>query len=165
MESLERMIAEHPFCNGLETHLVNLLSGCASNVRIEKDFHLFREGSDAKHFYLIREGTIALEVLARPRPPLVVETVGGGEVLGWSWLVPPYRWHFGARAIEPVRAVAVDGTCLRGKCEKNPHLGYELLRRTLQILSQRPEATRFRMLDLYTAERAAPSAKTTFARQ
>jgi len=73
-------------------------------------------------------------------------------MLGWSWLVPPYRWRFGARAVEPVRVIAIDPKCLRAKCEKNPHLGYELLKRTVEIMGQRLEASRFRMLDLYSAD-------------
>jgi len=151
MENLRHLIAEHPFCNGLEPDYVDLLVSCASNVRFEADHHLFREGREASHFYLIREGKVALQVLG-PQPPLVVETVDEGEVLGWSWLVPPYRWHFDARAVGPVRAIAVDGKCLRAKCEKNHHLAYELLKRTLEIVGQRLEATRFRMLELYSAE-------------
>jgi CRP/FNR family transcriptional regulator, cyclic AMP receptor protein len=83
---------------------------------------------------------------------LIVETVTEGEVVGWSWLVRPYRWRFSARAVEPVRAIAVDGKCLRAKCEKNPHLGYELLKRTIEIVGQRLEASRVRMLDLYSAD-------------
>jgi len=151
MEGLERIIAEHPFCSGLETYYIDLLATCASHVRFEKDHHIFREGGEASQFYLIRDGKLALEMVSPQRPPLIVETVGAGEVLGWSWLVAPHRWHFGARAIEPVRAIAVDAACLRTKCEKNPHLGYQLLKRTVEIVGQRLEATRFRMLDLYSA--------------
>ena len=95
---------------------------------------------------------MALEVLAPIRPSVIIETVAEGEVLGWSWLVPPYRWRFAARAVGPVRAIAVDGKCLRTKCEKNHDLGYELLRRTVDIVGRRLEATRFRMLDLYAAD-------------
>jgi CRP-like cAMP-binding protein len=152
MEKLGQIIAQHPFCKDLEPYYVDLLTSCAANVRFEKDFRLFQEGGEANHFYLIREGKVALEVLAPQRARLVLETVAEGEVLGWSWLVPPYRWRFGARAVEPVSAIAVDGKCLRAKCEKNPHLGYELLKRTVEIMGQRLEATRFRMLDLYSAE-------------
>jgi CRP/FNR family transcriptional regulator, cyclic AMP receptor protein len=152
MENLARIIAEHPFCKELETYYIDLLTSCASNVRLEKDFYLFRDGGEANQFYLIREGKVALEVSAPSRPSLIVETVAEGEMLGWSWLVRPYRWRFGARAVEPLRAIAVDGKCLRAKCEKNPHLGYELLKRTVEIVGQRLEASRLRMLDLYSAD-------------
>jgi len=152
VENLARVISEHPFCKGLEPHHLNLLTGCASNILFEKGHHLFREGGEANQFYLIREGTISLEVFSPQHPSLAVETVEAGEVLGWSWLVPPYRWRFGARAVEPVRAVALNGKCLRAKCEKDTHLGYELLRRTVEIMGQRLEATRFRLVDLYSTE-------------
>jgi len=152
MENLARIIAEHPFGEGLEAYYIDLLTSCASNVRAEKDFYLFREGGEANHFYLIREGKVALEFVAPPRPSLIVETVTEGEVVGWSWLVRPYRWRFSARAVEPVGAIALDGKCLRAKCEKNPHLGYELLKRTIEIVGQRLEASRVRMLDLYSAD-------------
>ena len=152
MENLGRVISEHPFCKGLEPYYIDLLTSCASNVRFDKGHHLFREGGEAHQFFLIREGKISLEGFASQCPTLTVETVEAGEVLGWSWLVPPYRWRFGARAVEPVSAIAVNGKCLRAKCEKNSRLGYELLRRTVEIVGQRLEATRFRLVDLYSAE-------------
>lgn len=157
MESLGRIISEHPFCNGLAPHYVDLLVNCASNVRFEADQHLFREGAEANQFYLIREGKVVLEVVASQRPSLEMETADEGEVLGWSWLVPPYRWHFDARAVGRVRAIAVDGKCLRAKCERNHDLGYELLRRTVNLVGQRLDAARFRLLDLYSAEGAQES--------
>ena len=152
MENLGRVISEHPFCRGLEPDYVDLLTSCASNVLFDKGHHLFREGGEANQFYLIREGKVSLEVPVSQPPFLAVETVEAGEVLGWSWLVPSYRWRFGARAVELVRAIAVNGECLRRKCEKNSPLGYELLKRSVEIVGQRLEATRFRLLDLYSAE-------------
>jgi CRP/FNR family cyclic AMP-dependent transcriptional regulator len=152
MENLGQIISEHPFCKGLQSEYIDLLTSCASNVRFEKGFHLFRTGGEANEFYLIREGKILLEVTAPRRPSLDLETVESGDVLGWSWLVPPHRWRFGARALEPVRAIAVDGKCLRLKCERNSSLGYELLKRTVEVVGQRLEATRFRLVDLYSAE-------------
>ncbi len=151
MENLGRVIVEHPFCNGLQPDYVELLISCASNVRFEADQHLFREGGEANHFYLIREGKVALEVAAE-RPRRIIETAAEGEMLGWSWLVAPYRWHFDARAVGPVRAIAINGKCLRAKCQKHYDLGYELLRRTVDMVGQRLEAVHFRLLDLYSAE-------------
>lgn len=149
MENLARIISNHPFCNGLETYYIDLLVGCASNVSCETDFYLFREGGEANTFYLIRKGRVALESHAPPHPALILETVAEGDMLGWSWLVPPYRWRFSARAVDAVRAIAINGKCLREKCERNPHLGYELLKRTVEIVSDRLEASRLRMLDLF----------------
>jgi CRP/FNR family transcriptional regulator, cyclic AMP receptor protein len=152
VENLGRVISEHPFCKGLEANYIDLLTGCSSNVRFDKGHHLFRDGGEANQFYLIRQGKVLLEIHSPQCPSLSVETVEAGEVLGWSWLVPPYRWRFGARAVEPVSAIAVNGRCLRVKCEKNSDLGYELLKRTVEIMGQRLDATRFRLVDLYSAE-------------
>ena len=90
---------------------------------------LFREGAPAERFYLIREGAVALEVDAPGRGPLVIETLHEGDVAGWSWLFEPYRWQFDARATVPIATVAFDGACLRGKCEADHELGYQLMRR------------------------------------
>lgn len=159
MEDLGRIIWEHPFCRGLEPNYLALLTSCASNVRFERGFYLFREQGEASEFYLIRGGKVDLEVLAPPRPSLRVETVQAGELLGWSWLVPPYRWRFSALAVEPVSAIAVNGRCLRVKCEKDARLGYELLRRTVEIMGQRFEAARFRLVDLYSAAHTPQSSE------
>ena len=80
---------------------------------------------------------------------LTIETLGGGEMLGWSWLIPPYRWRFDARAVEMTRAIALDGKCLRAKCEEDHELAYELVKEVASTLGQRLDATRFRLLDIY----------------
>jgi CRP/FNR family transcriptional regulator, cyclic AMP receptor protein len=149
METLERIIAEHPFFAGLESHFPNLLTGCASNARFDENTYIFKEGEEANEFYLIRAGRVAVEIFAPQRKPIMVATLGEGEILGWSWLLPPYQRKFHARAIEPVRAIALDGKCLRTKCEQNHDLGYEMLKRFAQILEERLEATRFQLLDVY----------------
>ena len=149
VESLEAIIADHSFFSDLEQRYVQSLTGCAANVRFDAGTYLFREGEPADHFYLIRQGKAAIEISAPPRKPIIVQTLSGGDVLGWSWLVPPYQWRFHARAVEPVRAIALDGKCLRARCEENHDLGYELLKRFAQVMTQRLEATRFQLLDVY----------------
>jgi CRP-like cAMP-binding protein len=151
METLERIIAEHPFFAGLESYYTSLLVGCASNVRFSPGSYIFKEGGKANEFYLIRSGKVALEVFAPQRKPIVVETLQDGDILGWSWLLPPYVWKFHAHAVQDTRAVALDGKCLRGKCEQNHDLGYELLKRFAQIMGRRLEATRLQLLDVYAA--------------
>jgi CRP/FNR family cyclic AMP-dependent transcriptional regulator len=150
-QSLEKIVAEHPFFADLESHYTNLLTGCASNVRFPAAAYILREGQEANEFFLIREGRVAIEVAAPHKKPIVVATVGEGEILGWSWLVPPYRWRFDARAVEHTRAIALDGTCLRAKCESNHDLGYEVLKRFSQIMNGRLDATRMQLLDVYGA--------------
>ena len=149
METLERILAQHSFFAGLEASYTNLLVGCAANVRFDAGKYIFKEGEAANEFYVIRAGKVALEIFAPQRKPIILETLSEGELLGWSWLLPPYHWKFHARAVEDTRAIALDGKCLRAKCEQNHDLGYELLKRFSQIVEQRLEAARFQLLDVY----------------
>jgi CRP/FNR family cyclic AMP-dependent transcriptional regulator len=149
MESLERIIAEHPFLKGLSPSQLQLVAGCASNIRFDAGSYIFREGEEANAFYIIRQGKVALEMNAVQRGAMNIQTLGEGEILGWSWLIPPYSWRFDARAIELTRAIALDGKCLRAKCEQDHDLGYAVLSRFVDILCQRLDATRFQLLDLY----------------
>jgi CRP/FNR family cyclic AMP-dependent transcriptional regulator len=149
MQTLESILVEHPFFKGLQSQYLQLIAGCASNVRFNAGAYILREGEQASQFYLIRHGKVALEVLAAQRGPITIETIEAGEVLGWSWLFPPYRWHFSARVVEPVRAIALDGICLRTKGEEDHDLGYELMMRVAQIMMDRLQATRIQLLDVY----------------
>jgi len=148
LETLEPIIRKHPFLQGLEPQYIKLIVGCASNVRFKAGQLLFHEGEEANQFYMIREGKVALEIPAPPRR-IVIQTVGEGDVLGWSWLVPPYRWRFDARALDPTRAIALDGKCLRTKSEEDHNLGYELMKRFSNVMVERLEATRLQLLDVY----------------
>lgn len=150
MQTLEPMLAEHPFFKGLKPEYLKLVTGCASNVRFEAGTYIFREGEEASQFYLIRQGKVALEIFAAQHGPITIETIEGGEVLGWSWIFPPYRWHFSGRVFEPTRAIALDGKCLRAKGEADHDLGYELMKRVAQIMMERLQATRIRLLDIYS---------------
>jgi CRP-like cAMP-binding protein len=149
MKTLEGILAKHPFFRRLNPRYHQLVVGCASNVRFNAGEFIFREGGEANTFYLIREGKVALEIVARGHGSLTIETLSGGEMLGWSWLIPPYRWRFDARAVEMTRAIALDGECLRAKCEEDHELGYELVKEVASTLGQRLDATRFRLLDIY----------------
>ena len=153
METLERVIAEHPFFSGLDRQYINLFVGCASNVRFNHGAYAFREGEEANRFYVIRRGRIALEIFTPKSDPIVVQTLEAGEVLGWSWLVPPYRWRFHARALDTTLAIGLDGHCLRMKCEENHDLGYELMKRVAGVIQQRLEATLLQVLDVYALDR------------
>jgi len=153
METLERILAKHPFFEGLAPEYLDLLVGCASNVRFEAGTYIFRQGEEAHQFYLLRQGRVAVEIYAPQSPPIVVETLERDEILGWSWLVAPHYWRFDARVVEMARAIALDGMCLRRKCEENHDLGYELLKRFSRILDQRLQATRMQLLDVYAIHR------------
>jgi len=149
METLERILGEHEFLRGLKPEHLALIAGCASNVRFEAGATLFHEGDEADQFYVIRQGKVAVDTHAPGIGPITVQTIGEGEILGWSWLVPPYEWRFTARSVELTRAIALDAACLRNKCETDHDLGYELLKRFTDIISQRLDATRLQLLDVY----------------
>jgi CRP/FNR family transcriptional regulator, cyclic AMP receptor protein len=149
MENLERYLKEHPFFSDIGDSYIQFITGCASIVRYSAGDFLFREGQEANQFYLIREGLVALEIYSAQSGAITVQTLREGEILGWSWIVSPYQWRFDARAVEPVGAVALDGKCLRQKCETDHHLGYELLKRFAPIIEQRLTATKIQLLDLY----------------
>jgi len=154
METLERILSEHPFFKGLEEPYLQLLVGCASNVRFNAGEVVFREGEQANQFYLIRQGKVAVEMFAPSRGPIILQTLGEGEVLGWSWLVAPYRWRFDGRAVELTRAIALDGECLRGKCEEDHDLGYELMKRVSLVMEKLVQATRMQLADVYGGSRS-----------
>ena len=148
-QTLEPLLRGHKFFAGLDPAHLSLLAGCAANEVFPADSFLFREGDPARTFYLIREGKLALEIAAPGRGALVVQTLGEGEVAGFSWLIEPHRWEFDGRAVERVHAVRMDGTCLRGKCEEDPRLGYDLMRRFAALTTNRLQATRLQLLDVY----------------
>jgi CRP-like cAMP-binding protein len=149
MRTLDEVVLDAPAFAGLEEPFAARLAGCAQTAGFERGEALFREGDPADHFYVVRRGRVALEIFVPGRGPLTIETLEPGEIVGWSWLFPPHRWHFDARALEDVRAVAVDGACLRGKCDEDPAFGYELMRRFSAIMIERLQATRLRLLDVY----------------
>jgi CRP-like cAMP-binding protein len=149
MEAIDTLLRASPVFEDLEPDALSLIAGCASNVRFDQGAVLFREGDTADTFFLIRHGAVALEMFVPARGAAVIETIEAGEVVGWSWLFPPYRWHFDARALTQLRATAFDGACLRGKCDDDPALGYELMSRFAQVLIERLQWTRLRLLDVY----------------
>jgi CRP/FNR family cyclic AMP-dependent transcriptional regulator len=149
VENLERIIAECPFFADLDVAYLNVIVGCASNVRFQAGSYVFKEGTPADTFYLLREGKVAVEICAPNRKPIVVSTIGEGEILGWSWLLAPYVWKFHGHALQNVRAIALDGKCLRKKCEENHDLGYEILKRLVQIIERRLDEARFQQVDVY----------------
>lgn len=151
MRTLETLLVEHPFFKGLDPQYLNVITGCASNAKFEAGEYLFREGQNANAFYVIRKGKVGIETYT-PKGPVLIQTISDGEILGWSWLVSPYRWRFDAKACDLTRVISLDGACLRKKCEEDHHLGYELLKRFTQIITDRLEATRLQLLDVYGNE-------------
>jgi CRP/FNR family cyclic AMP-dependent transcriptional regulator len=149
IETLGALLREHPFFSGLDEPYIEFIAGCGRNVVFEPGAYLFREGDEADQVFIVRRGRVALEINAPGRGAVVLDSSEAGEVIGFSWLFPPYRWQFDGRALEPVRAVALDGVCLRGKCEEDPKLGYELMKRFASILLRRMQSARLRLIDMY----------------
>lgn len=154
IETLEQVLTEHPFLSGMDAKHVATLVGCASNRVFRSGEYLCREGENADAFYLIRSGQVALEIYVPQRGGLRIETLQEGDILGWSWLVAPYRWHFDVKAVDTVRALALDGRCLRGKCEQDHELAYQLLNRFASLIEHRLQSTRLQLLDVYGGSRS-----------
>ena len=149
MHTLDEIVADSPIFEGLAQDQLELIAGCARNVGFEQGERLFREGEPADTFFLVRKGRVSLSTRVPARGAMAIETLDPGEIVGWSWLFPPYVWHFDARAVDDVRAVAFDGACLRGKCDADHDLGYELMGRFASVMIDRLQHTRLRLLDIY----------------
>ena len=144
---LAGIIASHPFLKDLDPHQRRLLADCAMEKTFETDELIFPEGDPANRFYLILEGKVVLESYVQERGRVEIQTIEAGDVLGWSWLMPPYYWQFDARAIEPTKAVFFYGTPLREEAENDHEFGYQLYKRIAAIMLKRLQATRRRLLE------------------
>ena len=149
METIDDLLSRHPFFKDLKPEYLALIAGCGQNVHFAAGAYLLREGEAADRFFAIRGGSVAVETYVPSRGAVTLQTIREGEILGWSWLFPPYVYQFDARAQEDVRATAFDGACLRGKCDADPALGYELMKRLARLVSSRLEGARRQLLDLY----------------
>jgi CRP/FNR family cyclic AMP-dependent transcriptional regulator len=146
-EDFNADIAAHPFLLGLRDHHVRLLADCATRVAFEADHVLFREGETANRFYLIERGEVVLETNTAAGETVVIDRIGSGDLLGWSWLFPPHLWRFTARTSEPITAIFFYGTILREYCEKDHTLGYELLKRMSEVMTRRLQLARVKLLE------------------
>jgi CRP-like cAMP-binding protein len=149
MKTLDAVVAESPVFAGLDQPYLELLAGCAQNAVFSAGDYLFREGDQADTFYLVRHGRVMLETFVPGRGAVMIQTVDEGEIVGWSWLFEPYRWHFDARALDLVRAVHFDAACLRRKLNEDHSFGFDLLCRFTPVMVERLEATRLQLLDVY----------------
>jgi CRP/FNR family cyclic AMP-dependent transcriptional regulator len=149
IHTLENVIKEHPFFQGLPDEQLEFIVGCAKNAQFPAGHVLLQEGDPANEFYFIRKGLVSVELIIPNCGATTVQTIGEGEILGWSWVSPPYRWHFNARTLQHTRALVFDGQCLRAKCEEDCRLGYEMLKRFTAVITERLDATRLQLLDIY----------------
>jgi CRP/FNR family transcriptional regulator, cyclic AMP receptor protein len=149
MQTIDALLRDSPAFSCLDVDMLPVIAGCASNVQYRENEVIFREGDAANTFLLVRHGTVALETFVPATGPMLIETVGPGELVGWSWLFAPYRWQFDARALSDVRATSFDGACLRTKCEEDPVLGYDVMQCFARVMIERLQWTRLRLLDVY----------------
>lgn len=147
----------HPFLIGMNRRQQALLTDCAMAVEFKKGQVIFQEGELANRFYLIETGKVILESSGGEGDPVVVDTIGAGDLLGWSWMFPPNTWHFTARAVEPTTAIFFYGTILREYCEKDHSLGYALLKRMTVVMNRRMQAARTKMLAIHHGPEKLPS--------
>ncbi len=150
IEAVPIRVAFHPFLAGMNAAQLAFLSDCAIPVSFPKGQIILAEGDLANRFYLIESGKVVLESENANREPVIVETLGAGELLGWSWMFPPYVWHFTARAVEPTAAIFFYGTILREYCERDHSLGYELFKRMAPVMLKRLQRSRKQMIELQT---------------
>jgi len=142
-------LRQHRFFAGMDPAHLAAVADCATPQIIKSGVSLGKEGAPADHFFVITGGNVAIETYQPSRQPVVLQTLKAGDIVGWSWLFPPYQWVFDARATSEVQALAIDGRCLRGKCDADTRLGYDMMKRLSQIMTTRLKATRMQLLDLY----------------
>jgi CRP-like cAMP-binding protein len=141
------MLAGHPFLAGLTEHQLGSLAPLTSRSMFHAGNRIFSQGTPAEQFWLITDGRVFLDSEVPGYDNFVLETLGPGAVLGWSWLSPPYRWHFGAVAVTTTHALTFNAALVRALCQRDPGLGYELMNRFLQVMGNRLQAARRRLED------------------
>lgn len=149
IQSISDLLQEHPILGRFDRASLDLLAGCARNRHFGAGQMIQHEGDPADLVHVLRKGDVAVEIAAAHLSPIIVETVHGGDILGWGWLIPPYRTMFDARALTEVSCVSLDAACLRGKCDEDPALGYQLFKYWLPHLAARFRAQRLQLVDLY----------------
>jgi CRP/FNR family cyclic AMP-dependent transcriptional regulator len=148
-KSIVELLKAHAFFQDLPPQDVEFIAGCGINTVIKPGDWIAREGDDADTFYILRSGRAAIVTHVLHRGDVVVQTVAGDDIVGWSWLFPPYRWTFGIRALDTVHAIQLDGKCLRGKCDRDVAMGYRLMKKFAEFMTSRLRATRMQLMDVY----------------
>lgn len=151
--NIVQRIAKHPFLKDMPRHHIEVLAESATRVRFDKDEVIFRKGEPADGFYLIEQGIVALQGFVMEHGPITTDIVRAGEPLGWSWLFPPYLWHFDARAVEPVCAIRFSGPALRQQRDADLTLSHELFKRMSEVMVRRLQHTRAQLVESRKADR------------
>ncbi len=159
-KSLEIQLSEHPFLKGMKAEHFKMLAESAMPTQFDAGQLIFREGDMANRFYLVHHGKVLLELPQTEGRAVPIQMIRDGDVLGWSWLFPPYYWHFDARALEPTSAVFLYGTRIREQCEADQDFGYDLMKRVVQVLIQRLQAVRRQLIELHAGVARGETAST-----
>ena len=146
-QAIEDYLSAHAFFSGMDNSFVRFLSESATELQITNGGVLFQYGKPADKFYLVRKGQVSIQVPAIMGPTLDIQTLGEDQILGWSWLIPPYRWNFQARALEDSDLLEFDGSAILTRCEEDPKFGYDVFKRFATLMSERLDAARQKMMD------------------
>ncbi|MCP4186547.1 MAG: cyclic nucleotide-binding domain-containing protein [Gammaproteobacteria bacterium] len=146
-QSIKDYLSTHEFFSGLDDNFIKFLADSATQQKVEKGHVLFQQGKYADKFYLLRNGQVSVQVPALVGPTLEIQSLGADQILGWSWLIPPYRWNFMARALDETELLEFDGRAILARCEQDPKFGYELFKRFAALMSERLDAARQKLMD------------------
>jgi CRP/FNR family transcriptional regulator, cyclic AMP receptor protein len=146
IEVTSAALAAQPFLRGMPSGDLEKLAAVASDVKFPAGHRIFADGEYGRKFWLIQSGHVTLDMYVPGEGPVVIDSIGMGELLGWSWLFPPYRWAFGAVCVGPVEAFEFDAAEVRDRCAADPEFGYELMQRLIRVLAARLRSTRNRLI-------------------
>jgi CRP-like cAMP-binding protein len=149
METMEPILAAHPFCKGLDPRYLKLIGECASRETFKPGEFLCRDNEEARKFYVIHHGRVAVEIYRARRGAVTIQTLGEGEVLGWLWFDRPYHWHLDAEALDLTRVISLEVQGLMGRCNQDHDFGYELMRRYAHHLAVQFRVTKAQLADFY----------------
>ncbi|MFW7379539.1 MAG: Crp/Fnr family transcriptional regulator [Oligoflexus sp.] len=149
MQDIADLLAKHRFFYDLSPEWLQILAHCGQNAFFKAGSFLAKESDPADVFYVMRSGIVAIETYVPGHGSVTLQTLSDSEVIGWSWLFPPHKWVFDVHAFTDTHVIRLDGKCLRKKCEADPAMGYELLKRFSRVMIERLQATRLRLIDMY----------------
>ena len=148
-DDMKRQLRESAFFADFDGAMLEQVAPCTRPGKFPAGAYILRDGEKSDTFHLLCHGTVAIELAAPPRGRILIQTLDVGDTIGWSWLVPPYRWNFDARAVSLVRTLEIDAQKLRELAERDHDFGYRLLQRLVPLIAGRLTAARLQMLDLY----------------
>ncbi len=143
------LLSEHEFFKDFPKDSLDLIAGCGKNVHFKPDAYIAHEGDAADQFYVIKSGSAVIEIHSPNKGVLQIMSLKGHDIAGWSWIFPPYKWNFDLRATSELSMIALDGKCLRQKCEEDHSLGYYLMKKFAMIMTDRLKTARMQVLDIY----------------